>query len=343
MDMKKLNVIVVINFEENKPTWFMDEITTENLFRFIKSFGNLPVDITWFGGEPLLNFKKIVEISNHLIRENIEFSSSILTNGYLLSKSKIDKLKELKITNVQVTLDGSREVHNAHRPHKKGYKTFDKIIDNLDYLLPYSIENNIEVNIPITIDTKNKEDFINIYTFLKERYFDAYTKKVLRISINFVHSRDDKPTCKISEDDKVAFYTELADNELIDKEFIKKFLIPGKNAASCMMRKVNSFGIGPKGYIYKCLEDFSNPAKAIGNINDKTLDFDKLAKFTIGSDVFDDEICLECEMLPICTGGCPYDILNGKKTNYHGHNCSLYKNKMGKVLTQYYTLHNENE
>jgi uncharacterized protein len=324
-------------FEENKPQWYMDDVTTQNLIKFIKSYKNKPVHITWFGGEPLMYKKKIKEITDLLIEANIDFNSSILTNGYLLNKSFIEELVNLRIKRVQVTLDGTESVHNLHRPHKKGLKTFDKIIENLDKLLPYANKNNIKVTIPVTIDMNNKDDFEEIFNYLKNRYLTELNNNVLVITINFVKDRKNSLSCRMDVNDRINFFLNIADNRKVDKYLAEAFLLPGKSIATCMMRSINSFGIGPKGCIYKCLEDFTDPEKSIGNINEGLISYEKIAHYTVGNDVFEDPVCITCSMLPICVGGCPYDILNSENEHYHENNCTIYKNNLDKILPKYYS------
>ena len=45
-------------------------------------------DVTWFGGEPLVGKKPLLELSDQFIercdRANVEYAAGIITNGYLL-------------------------------------------------------------------------------------------------------------------------------------------------------------------------------------------------------------------------------------------------------------------
>ena len=60
---------------------------------FVKSIASEKIlQIEWFGGEPLVNFDAIRNITNELNNESIKFSSSIVTNGALLNKEIIDFL-----------------------------------------------------------------------------------------------------------------------------------------------------------------------------------------------------------------------------------------------------------
>ncbi len=88
--------------------------------------------VTFYGGEPFLNFKLIKDCVNYVKKiaghRNVTFT--ITTNGTLLTNQIIDFLSENKIE-LAVSLDGSRDIHNRYRvfPDNKG--TYDIIISNL--------------------------------------------------------------------------------------------------------------------------------------------------------------------------------------------------------------------
>ncbi len=320
-------------FEKHKPKIYMNKETADNVVNFIKSF-NKKTDILWFGGEPLLNFSLIKYLSEKLIENNIEYTASIITNGYLLNEHKIKELKNFKINNVQITFDGLESTHNKRRTHKKGYPTFNKILKNLDILSKYSLDDNIFINVTVTIDETNKNEFSSLFLFLKERYFELFDKKMLNIVPNFVESRTSY-NCKTNNSERLNFILDLLDEKSIPIEYTLTYLYPKQNIHPCMMRKINSFGIGAGGNIYKCLEDFDNTEKSIGNINTKTFDNEKFMKLALSKDVFDDNICKDCIYLPLCGGGCPYDLLNNTKNNY-SENCVLFKDRIPDVLRKYY-------
>ena len=103
-----------------------------------------------------------------------------------------------------------------------------------------------------------------------------------------------------------------------------------------MMRKVNSFGIGPEGSIYKCLEDFGNKNRSVGNLNKGIINNNLLAKYTMAYDVFDDKECVDCSFLPICGGGCPYDKINN---GVEAQNCTYLKKSLTDFLKMYHEIH----
>jgi uncharacterized protein len=82
------------------------------------------VDITWFGGEPLLDIDTLIEYSNNIQKRcnelEVDYSSRVLTNGFLLNAENATRLWENSIKVAQVSLDGSKEKHDKSRYAKRG-------------------------------------------------------------------------------------------------------------------------------------------------------------------------------------------------------------------------------
>jgi len=92
------------------------------------------VFISFYGGEPLLNFeliKKCVEyasVRSKQIDKSLEYS--ITTNGTLLHGEILDFLIKNKIGLV-ISLDGPKDIHDRYRTFPDGRGTFERIFQNL--------------------------------------------------------------------------------------------------------------------------------------------------------------------------------------------------------------------
>ncbi|MCR5271328.1 MAG: radical SAM protein [Prevotella sp.] len=99
--------------------------------------------LTWFGGEPLLKYDIVVDISSYskeLCSElGIVFHNSITTNSLLLNKERISKLNDCGVDAYQITLDGSREEHNKVKSLPKK-DTFLMALNNIVDILTISKE-----------------------------------------------------------------------------------------------------------------------------------------------------------------------------------------------------------
>lgn len=105
---------------------------------FEESPGNHAVHIRFFGGEPLMNWPVIVKSVNYAQEKSKqtskEVSFSIVINGTLLSKEIIRFIQEHQI-GVQISIDGTPDMHNACRVDKYGKGSYQRATDLLPDLL----------------------------------------------------------------------------------------------------------------------------------------------------------------------------------------------------------------
>lgn len=93
------------------------------------------INLSWFGGEPLLAPKVIFDIARHAkylaTTNSIALSGGFTTNGYLLTSSLVQELAELNHDFYQISLDGWDDAHNETRRRADGAGTFARIWENL--------------------------------------------------------------------------------------------------------------------------------------------------------------------------------------------------------------------
>ena len=94
------------------------------------------LNLSWFGGEPLLALDIMEDILDHaraLVRSHplIRLVSDITTNAYTLSRNVFERLLDRGVAQYQVSLDGPREWHDRKRVLAGGRGTFDRVWTNL--------------------------------------------------------------------------------------------------------------------------------------------------------------------------------------------------------------------
>ena len=111
--------------------------------------------IDWYGGEPTLRMDIISYLSEKILKicaeKNVTYISSITTNATLIDTNKVDLLRRAGITNMQITIDGPKDVHDNRRIGVDGNPTFDKIIRFID-----SNKDIFSIVIRINVDKTNK-------------------------------------------------------------------------------------------------------------------------------------------------------------------------------------------
>lgn len=292
-------------FEGEKTSKIITDEVIENLICFINGYSSVKrLDLTWYGGEPLMAFSKIKQIV-HRIKKccNAEIcSQSIITNAYLLSDNVIRDMMDLGFTHIQISFDGDEENHNKTR-FLKGNKvgTFAKIIDNLDNLVRQTPD-DFKIDLRINVNKENENDFAALYKKLIQRYG---TQKINPYP-GFIRETS-KDGCKMC-------YKSLFNTKRF--QFYKK--IEGEGGPvdffphidlqkGCMVNWNNSFIIGPSGEMYKCWNDFNSPEKIIGYIQDKKLTNPSLVcHYLYDTSIYNTPKCKRCRLFPICDGGCQW-------------------------------------
>lgn len=130
--------------------------------------------VTFFGGEPLLNFPVIVEVVKYLKRRGVElgktFGWSLTTNGTLLTKERVDYLVREGFT-VMVSLDGDPQRADRHRIDLAGKGATKRALEGAERLVQAQRKaDQREATIRATLSAGN-ESKRDIEVFLKGRGF----------------------------------------------------------------------------------------------------------------------------------------------------------------------------
>lgn len=321
----------------------MDEYVQNQIVAIVKKYAEegKDVQVVWFGGEPLLTINILQKLSKEFIKIckkfQVNYSASIITNGYLLTDDIVNILIDCKVSSIQVTLDGIPEIHNKRRILKAKTKsnTFDVILKNIAILL--NIEMNI--NIRINIDKTNMNNAIHLIQFLEEKGFNQFKNLTLALGKVRIYGEACNSIkdicCGIKEFSELDYDFHIT---AIEKGFNinNGFDYPKRRTNLCCADSALSYVIDPKGFLYKCWSDIGNTNKAIGNIldvdKDNLLEEKSLTADYILHSPFDYNRCINCWLLPICMGGCPYIVKNEGDTQ-----CTKWKYNIEKALLHKYS------
>lgn len=320
------------NLEDAKA---MSNDTLESLIKFIRHHEEAKyLSVSWYGGEPLLAFDVIKKLTGRFLELYPDYDNAVLvTNGYLLDKTKINQLNELKITSMQITIDGSGSTHNKRRRLKNGKATYGKILSNIDSLFASDWNGNLVVR--VNVDRLNMNEYYLFQLKLIERYKG---KKITiypgHLSTYYNHSYDE--SYGLSNDEWASF---------IVHNYNKGGVVPwggfypvSGNQNTCIATNQYGYVIGSKGEIYKCWEDVGKEYMIIGSIHDKSIAINKelFIRYSIEADPFNDIDCIECPVMPICGGGCANKRLRSQHLKEVGiEYCSALKDSLQTYLEAY--------
>lgn len=306
---------------KQNPKTITSEIISK-IGEFIKSHTDAKyLDLTWYGGEPLLAFAQIKELWKELTASNMPkiINHSIITNGYLFNTDVINFFKTTNLNHIQITLDGTETHHNTTRYTKnKKCPTFNQILKNIDLISTYLPEAQLDIR--ININKNNYADFISLYHYFKQT--DPDNKKI----VPYPGLIREETTDKCSLCNKSYSPKELVDLfKIFNQNGINTSLFPRRKYKGCMVHSMNSYIIGPEGELYKCWNDVSNPNSIIGNIGCHTTEINsRFIKFMNQATPFN-PVCRECSVFPLCDGGCSYHRYKNMFSNGKYELCCSYK------------------
>lgn len=274
--------------------------------QLIDAKGYKVVSISFFGGEPMLEYEAIIEFTqrvNELAkRKNILFSGGMTTNAYLLSIGKLKKLVDLNITAYQITIDGLKETHDKARFLINKSGTWDKIIHNLLEARNSDLDFQITLRTNISDDIRaTAKEFVEFLAqhFKDDKRFAFHceaVKKLLYIANDPLKVIDNEP-------DAINELSSYAKSLGLNTVGISMFTRPF--GLVCYAAKNDSFSIDYDGTVMKCTVHIEEKTNKVGNLSDGNLLLgDHLMSLWTSHDLM--ERCKTCVILPICYGKkCP--------------------------------------
>ena len=300
-------------YEKSMPVQTMDENMADKVCEFIAKnmLSRSSLSIEWFGGEPLLKQSVIQYITAKLLpicEENqIYFSASMVTNGFLIDDKIVTLMKDCRISFVQITLDGTKSLYERIKGYSQ-QNAFERVLDNIALL----IENSIHVQIRLNYNSHNLSDIKSLIELLAKRYgngplLNVYCARIMTADGN--NSRVD------SEETDIELFDCLKVNGFINNPLDTIY----HRRNTCVAHMLRSFMILPDGTIGKCSQAMADK-DFVGNIDGIVQA--KMAKWC--TPVLPQK-CLECDMLPICNGGCLYERFKHKEFCFASKKMLLHK------------------
>lgn len=288
------------------------------------------IAINWFGGEPLLAFDVINSVCSRLEAAGVEFVSSMVTNGSLLTEKTARQLSPLHLTHLQITLDGIAATHDRRRCYKNGKPSFADIMSNIRGLMSLT---DISLAIQVGVDNTNPTAYEDVYEYMQMEFPDEMQSGRIVIGCNNIQNRTGFDKSGVCMTDRQLF--EKGAKAVADGKYKELMTsMPGKSLP-CMYRCTNQPVIDPEGNVYRCLEHLGRKELSVGSIISGKVSFGRVAGMAFEGDPFDDEECRRCAVLPVCGGGCPNDIV-ACKDRKHKNYCSIYKNYLADMLPVLY-------
>ena len=323
-----------------------DEVLENYIRQLIESHRSDKVTVAWQGGEPTLMgvdfYRRAIELQEKYRRPGMTFENTLQTNGTLLNDEWCEFFRENDFL-IGISIDGPRELHDAHRMDRTGAATFDRVMKGLRLLQKH----RVEYNVLVTINHVNANHPLEVYQFLRDEagatwmQFIPAIERLTEGSVTMFQQGTTVSDRSVESEQWGNFLIAVFDEWVrrdVGKIFVQIFEAAVRNwvgmgsSGMCVFDPVCGHGLvlEHNGDLYSC-DHFVEPAYLLGNIlGQHMIDLvgsKRQRKF--GRDKFDTLplSCRQCEVRFACHGECPKNRFLTTKDGELGLNylCHGYK------------------
>lgn len=301
--------------------------------KFIKSFYDKnELQINWFGGEPLLNFDAIRQITADLVSDGYNLTTHVTTNGSLITQEYIDFfIANYRKVSFQVTIDEIGEAYYKVKQYDNlgVNEAYSTIIHNTKMLL----DNGVSTRIRINFHKKKLERAKIVFETLKEVFKDYEDLVVYLAPLTFDNEKRDEIEAEHTHLSLMNFYSEhdvIFDNTNKSKNLLTSLSLKPK-AIPCGSCRTKNLTITAEGLLYKCHRIAKYNHCVIGDVwNGLDINNEYYKMFVEPYRI--DKSCIDCNVYPICRGGCK---VVANITKEKGKTCDIYS-KHHELVFLYY-------
>ncbi|MBQ5716451.1 MAG: thioether cross-link-forming SCIFF peptide maturase [Clostridia bacterium] len=294
---------------------------------------NLEVD--FFGGEPLMNFdvvKQLVAYARQIEKEhNKNFRFTLTTNGLLIDDDVIDFANK-EMSNVVLSLDGRKEIHDRYRVDYSGKGSWDRIVPKFQQLVEAREGKNYYMRGTFT---HRNPDFLNDIKQMLDLGFNE-------LSMEPVVCAPGDPAELTEEDLPIVLdqYEKLAELMLERNKQGKPFTfyhyMIDLTGGPCIYKRISGCGSGteymavtPWGDLYPCHQFVGDEKFRLGDVWTGVTNTEIQGEFA-DCNVYAHEECKDCWARLYCSGGCAANAYHstGSVTGVYEYGCKLFKKRM---------------
>ncbi len=294
---------------------------------------NLEVD--FFGGEPLMNFqvvKDLVAYGRSLEESyNKKFRFTLTTNGVLLNDDAMEFANQ-EMSNVVLSIDGRKEVHDHMRPFRKGAGSYDLIVPKFQKLAKSRNHKNYYVRGTFT---HYNLDFADDVKHLVDLGFEQISVEpvVALPEEEYAIREEDIPKIK-EEYDRLAKY--IVESKKKGKFFNFFHFMIDLSGGPCVVKRLSGCGSGteylavtPWGDLYPCHQFVGEEEFLMGNV-EEGIKATKIRQEFKSCNVYAKEKCKKCFAKFYCSGGCSANAykFHGNINDAYDIGCELQRKRV---------------
>ena len=294
---------------------------------------NLEVD--FFGGEPLMNWqvvKDLVLYARSIEKQhNKNFRFTLTTNGMLIDDDVIDFCNK-EMSNVVLSLDGRKEVHDKYRVDYAGHGSWEKIVPKFQKFVEARGGKNYYMRGTFT---HSNPDFLNDIKCMLDLGFTE-------LSMEPVVSAPGDPEGLTEEDLEIVKqqYEDLArlmrQRRKEGRPFTFYHYMIDLTGGPCIYKRISGCGSGteymavtPWGDLYPCHQFVGEEEYKLGDIWNGVTNTEKQEEFR-ACNVYARPECADCWAKLWCSGGCAANAYHasGSIRGIYAPGCDLFRKRI---------------
>lgn len=294
---------------------------------------NLEVD--FFGGEPLMNFqvvKDLVAYARSIEKEKHKnFRFTLTTNGMLIDDDVIEFANK-EMSNVVLSLDGRKEVHDRFRVDYAGNGSYDRIVPKFQKLVELRGGKNYYMR--GTFTHANPDFLKDIQTMLDLGFTELSMEPVVCAPGDAsALTEEDKPIV-MEQYEKLAELMLKRDKE--GNPFTFYHYMIDLEGGPCIYKRISGCGSGteymavtPWGDLYPCHQFVGDEKFKLGDIWTGVTNLPVQQEFA-SCNVYAREECRDCWARLYCSGGCAANAYHatGSVKGVYKYGCELFKKRL---------------
>lgn len=294
---------------------------------------NLEVD--FFGGEPLMNFdvvKQLVAYARSIEKEKGKnFRFTLTTNGMLIDDDVID-FANRECSNVVLSLDGRKEIHDRFRVDYAGNGSWERIVPKFQRLV--EARGGINYYMRGTFTHANPDFVKDIRTMLDLGFTE--------LSMEPVVTKPGDPGELTEQDLQIVMqqYEELAELMIERRREGRPFTfyhyMIDLTGGPCIYKRISGCGVGteymavtPSGELYPCHQFVGEEDFKLGDVWSGVTNTAKVEEFAC-CNVYARPDCKDCWAKLYCSGGCAANAHHstGSVRGVYKNGCELFRKRM---------------
>lgn len=314
--------------------------------------------ISFYGGEPLYNYKLIKECVEYVKEKYaVPVKYNFTTNATLLDEEKAKFLVENDFS-LLVSLDGPKRIHNRYRVFINNKGTFDTVLNNLKNIksnYPDYFEKNLTFNMVIAppFDFKAISKFLDKNFINMERVFFNSVNPYFTTFFDCFSSKQLKMSSEKIKNVLASFNRHMAGSKMPNKVerilFNMRYFDIHRREENKLPAKYPSHGqcmIGTKGLFVET-EGTLNFCGQVGNFNlgdvFSGIDYKEIERIYFELDEFYSKHCCDCWAIRLCKK-CIRDVYKEGKPDEElfESTCKRMKETVFSVIGDYIGIRNRN-